>query len=443
MATKKEYAAYRRYLKRQLAADEGAGMRANPPGEEEHRKSIALMAFLSKEAARMGADVGQHVYVVGGAVRNFVIDRPIKDIDIVIDSVGLGKNRDSEWFAKRLEGAIPVATDVTTNQYGVAILTVKGSWVLDGEDLQGEVIEIANARKESYGGAAGKGYKPDHVEKATIQEDVYRREFTFNTLMWSLAELADGPDRAEIIDLTGCGLRDLQEGVMKCPSDPDTTFSDDPTRMLRAIKFMVKYGFTIDPAVAASIKRNAYKVRSAPQNAIATLLIETILGESSYEKALVEMDRLGLLLPVADMIREDRAFRSTMENWVSNKKVLFLFDLLDVGLPLDARIGFLSASQQQRLRQVSLGLPEGEPERLLKALKQPGLAIGDKAFLPSLAQAGGFQGRERGVFMQQVQGIARELLLEDPALVNTPLVFRRSLADQLAYRQYLERELVG
>jgi len=392
-----------------------------------HRKSIVLMKFLSEAAARMGSDVGKHVYVVGGAVRNFVIDRPIKDIDVVIDAVSLGKGRDSEWFAKKLERAITAMTNVTTNQYGVAILTVKGSWVLDGEDLQGEVIEIANARKESYGGASGKGYKPDQVEKATIQEDVSRREFTFNTLMWSLAELANGPDKAQIIDMTGCGLKDLQEGVMKCPSNPDKTFSDDPTRMLRAIKFMVKYGFKIHPLVASSIKRNAKKIRNAPQNAIATLLIDTILGESSYKKALVEMQKLGLLDPIADMIREDRSFRSTMENWVSNKKVLFLFDLLDVGLPLKARTGFLSASQQQRLRQVSLALPEGEPEHLLDCLRQPGLAIKDKDFMKGLARARDLKGKAIGMFMQQVQELARELLLEDPSNAKNPSGFKRAL----------------
>jgi len=143
-----------------------------------HAKSVALMRFLSRLAQRLG--VARHTYVVGGAIRNFLIEQPIKDIDVVIDSVAAGK--DSEWFAEQVARAIPAPTNLTTNQYGVAILTVKGDWDLDGESLKGEVIEIANARKESYGGAEGKGYKPHMVEPTTIDEDVYRREFTFNCM---------------------------------------------------------------------------------------------------------------------------------------------------------------------------------------------------------------------------------------------------------------------
>ena len=134
--------------------------------DDQHQAQIALMKFLSDEARQ--ERVGDHVYVVGGAVRNFVIDRPIKDIDVVIDAVALGerfrKPKDSEWFAKTLQRSIPARTDLTTNQYGVAILTVKGDWILDGHNLKGEVIEIANARKESYGGSEGKGYKQKDTE---------------------------------------------------------------------------------------------------------------------------------------------------------------------------------------------------------------------------------------------------------------------------------------
>ena len=112
------------------------------------RMSIALMKFLSGVARRLG--VGQHTYVVGGAVRNFVLGEPVKDIDVVIDPVALRRPDASAWFAKEVRKAIPVNTNLTTNSYGVAILTIKGDWELDGENLNGEVIEIANARKESY-----------------------------------------------------------------------------------------------------------------------------------------------------------------------------------------------------------------------------------------------------------------------------------------------------
>jgi len=227
-------------------------MSYEPNASEVHARSVALMRFLSAVARHAG--VADHVYIVGGAVRNFVLGEPIKDIDVAIDSVGAG--HDSEWFARRVATEIPTSTNLTTNQYGVAILTIKGDWLLEGHPMRGEVMEIANARAESYG-AGGQGYKPTDVRPATIEEDVYRREFTFNTLLWRLSDLADGPDGAPIIDITGRGLRDLEQRRIWTPSPADQTFSDDPTRMLRAVKFALRYGFEIPPEVVESIRRNA------------------------------------------------------------------------------------------------------------------------------------------------------------------------------------------
>ena len=146
----------------------------------QHETQVALMRFLSQVATRLG--VGEHVYVVGGAVRDFVLDKPIKDVDVVLDVVALGAKRDSEWFAKEVQKQVYAPTSLATNQYGVAILTIKSTFMFQGVDLGGETIEIANSRKESYGGEGGAGYKPHMVEPATIEEDVLRREFNFNCM---------------------------------------------------------------------------------------------------------------------------------------------------------------------------------------------------------------------------------------------------------------------
>lgn len=396
-----------------------------------HRKSVALMRFLSGVARRLG--VGDHVYVVGGAVRNWVIDQPIKDIDVMIDSVAL-KGRDSGWFADQLQKAIPAKTNWTTNQYGVAILTVKSGWVVDGEDLNGEIIEIANARKESYGGAGGKGYKPHMVEPSTVEEDVVRREFTFNTLMWRLSELASGPDKAEIVDITGCGLDDLKAGVMKCPSNPDKTFSDDPTRMIRAVKFLTKYGFKIDGDVRKSIQRNAQKIKNVPQNAVAKLLMEDVLKEKTGVKAVVEMLDLGLLDPLADMIADDKAFRATLVNWSREKPLRFIYNIIDVGFPLEVPLGFLPRKDhQRRFRELVFLLSPEEGQDLYEALRQPGKAWKDKKFLRDLAVEHEVSGKGMGPFAQAVQIVARDLLLAEPDLLQAP----RALRDRI------ERELSG
>lgn len=393
-----------------------------------HRKSVALMKFLSTTADSLG--VGKHVYVVGGAVRNWVIGQPIKDVDIVIDSVSL-RGKDSEWFAKRLKDTIPAVSDLTTNQYGVAILTVKSDWYLDGENLKGEVIEIANARKESYGGPGGKGYKPSEVAPATIQDDIKRREFTFNTLLWRLSDLAKGPDKAEIIDITGCGLDDLREGLMRCPSDPDQTFSDDPTRMIRAVKFLIKYGFKVDGEVKKAIQRNARKIKNVPQNAIAKLLIESVLTEPSGVRAVVAMRDLGLLDPLKDMVENDQTFRVTLRNWAKEKPLQYLYEILDAGFPLAEPLPFLSREQKRRFRDLAFILDPDQSRALIDALSQPGKAWGNKRFFPSLIKETGISKRDIRDLASVAEDVTRDALLENPALLGRPRVLRDLVRSEL------------
>lgn len=388
--------------------------------------SLALMKMLSRLTRKLG--VSDHVYVVGGAVRNFVINQPIKDIDVVIDSLALGK--DSEWLANQVAREIPATTQVVTDQYGVSKVFVHSSWVLAGHEMMDPkqaAVEIANARKESYGGAAGKGYKPDQVDPATIEEDVLRREFTFNTLMWRLTDVAQGPDKAEIIDLTGCGLRDLKDRSMKCPSDPDTTFSDDPSRMLRAVKFIMKYDMKLTPDTEAAIRRNIRKLRNAPYEAVAVILEDTLLKDkAAAKKALPEMKRLGLLDEIADWIRSSKPFRSRMEGWVNSKPMLYLFDLMEVGLPLGANLNFLDRKQQTRLRQIALGMQDKEAKHLLAVLRQVGKAMDTGAIAKEFGLV------KKAIGDMQVN-VARPLVLENPRLAWDP----KKLTD--AVRQELRR----
>jgi hypothetical protein len=215
---------------------------------------------------------------------------------------------------------------------------------------------------------------------------------------------------------------------MRCPSDPDQTFSDDPTRIVRAIKFMVKYDFKIEGEVEAAIKRNAAKIRNVPQNAIAKILIDAVLNNpKTAKKALLEMKRLGILAVISDMIREDDQFRQTMQNWVNDQRLSMLFDLLDLGLPLSDRVGFLTVDQQKQFRQVAMGLPEGEPESFLAALKQPGTAWNDRIFLPSFAAERGVEKSGMKDFAQRVTNTARQILLDKPYLMTRPSDFKQAI----------------
>lgn len=379
-----------------------------------HKRNIALMRWLSELTRRLG--VARDTYVVGGAVRNFLIDQPIKDIDLVIDSVRAGK--DSDWLAHQVARAIPAPANVTTNQYGVAILTVKGDWLLDGENMRGEVIEIANARKESYGGEAGKGYKPHAVVPATIEEDVVRREFTVNTLLWRLLDLAHGPEKAEVVDLTGCGVRDLAEGHLRCPRDPDVVFSDDPTRILRAIKFTGKYGFKIPPDLAVSIRKNAPKMKRMPWEAIATILVGDVLNQPTARKSLLQMRDLGLLDVVSEMIREQKPFATYMANQLrSNRKVQLLLDLMDLGVPAQTPLSFLDRASQQRLRDLTVAMPEDEASAFVELLIKP--PVDNKRVIDVLELP--------PVERNKIIPTARHLILQDPVLGSN----RQRLTDRV------------
>ena len=370
-----------------------------------HRKNVALMKWLSEATRRLG--VGRDTYVVGGAVRNFLIDKPIKDIDVVIDTTKA--RHDSDWLAKNLAQAIPADTNVTTNQYGVAILTVKGDWMVGGDNLKGEVIEIANARKESYGGSSGKGYKPHSVAPATIEEDLRRREFTFNTLLWRLMDLAKGPEKAEVIDLTGCGVRDLEQRTIRCPQDPNKTFSDDPTRMLRAIKFTGKYGFKVPPDVARSIKQNASKMKRMPWEAVASILVNDVLNQPTARKSLKQMRDLGLLQVVSEMIQEQKPFATYMAGQLRrNRKIQLLLDLMELGVPASTPISFLDPAGRQRLRDITVPMPEKEAVAFAEKLIKP--PVDNRRVIDVL--------KLDGPSRRHITPTARHLILQDPELAS-------------------------
>lgn len=371
------------------------------------RKSIALMKFLSQVTRQMG--ISEHTYVVGGAVRDWVLRRPIKDIDLVIDSVALGM--DSDKFAAALAKKIPVPTSLTTNQYGVAILNVNGDWILEGFNFRGEQIEIANARKESYTGEGGKGYKPTEVSPATIQEDVNRREFSFNTLMWRLLDLERGPDRAEIIDLTGCGLKDLQEKRIHCPQGPNQTFRDDPTRMLRVFKFAGRYGFAIPKDVAAALLRNGPKLKNMPYHAVGSIFVDSILKGPRPGKMLLEMQKVGLIKVLKELVEENKSFEAYLYGQIKGiqdpKIVLFLQKVLGVRTSLS----FLSPGQMKEVVRILQSLPLMKRGVFIESLKKPSV---DNM---KIIRVFNLPPQERG----RILPIARALLIRYPGLSGKDL----------------------
>ena len=378
--------------------------------------SVALMKWLSKTTQRIGA--ARHVYVVGGAVRNFLIDKPVKDIDMVVDSLSLRGDRDAAWVAKEIARAIPTSTEIVTDALMVSKVFIQGEWELDGHQMKDEVIEIVNARAEIYEqDEEGNylGHKPVRVDPTTLEIDATRREFTFNTLMWRLLDLADGPEKAEIIDLTGCGIRDLEAREMRCPQDPDKTFTEDPTRIIRTIKFAFKYGFKLPPDVRAAAIRQARGLKRIPSKAWGALR-DIVLENPQYKKALKVMDDLGVIAVLAEMVRDDQQFATTLLNYSQKRGVAFMFDLMDLGIPVGSPMGFMDSTRQRQFRRLTVGMDRDEALAYLEALRNPGKAYGDKQFIPSLARENQIPRNRMRDFMPVVSEIARTHLLGDPSL---------------------------
>lgn len=416
----------------------------------EQEKAYALLGILTKLADSLGTvpisetesvRVADHIYVVGGAVRNFIIGQPVKDIDMVIDALALSSRRikrDAKWFADLIIKNAPSSAQISqaSNDYGVEILHIHGDWEVSGLNVRGQEIEIAFARKESY---ASGGYKPEQVEKATIEEDARRREFTFNTLLWSLSDLNDhGPSEEIVQDPLGVGLRDLKDNVMDTPLSPEQTFEDDASRMMRTMKFQFKYGFEPSQRVKDAIRNNPEFLRNVPAELLYVLLTTTILNQDTYKQALEEMYQNNMLSELIRIMKSNEAFRSSIARWVrDNKDLDYLFNLLDYELPLDDQVRFLSDEDKAQARiNISNMSPEVQ-EKYLQSLKNVGFAIKDKSFFMKAFEFArnevGLGKRDIPLFRADYYEIAaRSLLLEDPSLIDDPEKLKSMILEKIS-----------
>lgn len=176
---------------------------------------------------------GQRAFAIGGFTRDLLLRRPCKDIDIVTEGSGIEL---AEAAAKELRAG------------RVSVFRNFGTAMFKWKDFE---VEFVGARKESY----DRGSRKPVVEQGTIEDDQRRRDFTVNALALSLNRETFG----DLIDPFE-GLADLRAGRLRTPLDPDITYSDDPLRMLRAVRFATQLGFTIVPDNLASIRRNAARI---------------------------------------------------------------------------------------------------------------------------------------------------------------------------------------
>lgn len=234
-----------------------------------HLTSDNVFELLSNSAEQLNLET----YLVGGYVRDLILKRPCKDIDVVC--VGSG-----------IELALHVAKAIGPEVH-VTIFKNFGTAMLRYNDME---VEFVGARKESY----NRDSRKPIVENGTLQDDQNRRDFTINALAISLNKNNYG----DLIDPFG-GIEDLKKKLLRTPLDPDITFSDDPLRMMRAIRFATQLNFDIIPDTFDAISKNKERLAIVSMERISIELNKIILTpKPSYGfKLLYQAELLQLIFP--------------------------------------------------------------------------------------------------------------------------------------------------
>ena len=223
-----------------------------------------MLKMVGAEADRLGLEC----YVIGGYVRDLFLHRESTDIDVVVVGSGISL---AEAVAKKLGKGAHLSVFKT---YGTA--QVKRG------DLE---LEFVGARKESY----TRDSRNPIVEDGTLQEDQDRRDFTINAMAICLNSARYG----ELLDPFD-GIGDLERCIIRTPLNPDITFSDDPLRMMRAIRFATQLGFNLHPDTFDAIRRNASRLEIITRERIAEELNKIMMSRRPSEGWLL-LDKTGLL----------------------------------------------------------------------------------------------------------------------------------------------------
>ncbi|MDX2303857.1 MAG: HD domain-containing protein [Microscillaceae bacterium] len=208
--------------------------------------------------ARSAQEANLETYIVGGFVRDLILKRPSKDIDMVCVGSGI-------HLAKQVAANLAIHTGEEAH---LSIFKNFGTAMVKTENWE---LEFVGARKESY----QRDSRKPIVENGTLEDDQNRRDFTINALAISL----NAQNYGELIDPFG-GVEDMQRKIIKTPLDPDITFSDDPLRMMRAIRFASQLVFDIHPDTFESICQNKDRIKIISQERITDELNKIILSKT-------------------------------------------------------------------------------------------------------------------------------------------------------------------
>ena len=236
-----------------------------------HRFEKELGKKVFQVLSEAAGELGKDAYVIGGYVRDLILGRPSNDIDVVVVGSGI---KMAEQVAIRSSRRSKVQV---FKNFGTAMVHFTGD-----EEWN---IEFVGARKESYREDSRKPI----VEDGTLEDDQNRRDFTINALAISLNPRNYG----ELIDPFN-GLQDLHDRIIRTPLDPDKTYSDDPLRMIRAIRFASQLGFAIEEGSFLSIKKNVERIKIVSMERISDEL-EKIMMTGRPSQGFKLLEGSGLL----------------------------------------------------------------------------------------------------------------------------------------------------
>ena len=274
-----------------------------------------IFSIVSETAAELGV----RAFVIGGYVRDCFLGRPSKDIDIVVEGSGIA-------LAEAVGAKVHSNVSVFRN-FGTAMLRYHGI-----------EVEFVGARKESY----RRDSRKPIVEDGTLEDDQLRRDFTINAMAFSLQK----DDFGALVDPFG-GIRDLAAGIIRTPLDPDTTYSDDPVRMVRAVRFATKLStdemmFTIVPESLESIRRNRQRMEILSKERIVEELNKILVTRkpSIGFKLLDETGLIDYILPQLAKLKgvESVDGRGHKENFSHTLEVLDNVAALEVEAIAEGRL---------------------------------------------------------------------------------------------------------
>ena len=264
-----------------------------------------LAEILDNDIFHLIGDAADHLglecYVVGGYVRDIFLERPSNDIDVVVVGSGIALAKEvKKRFGRKAHLSV-------FKNFGTAQVKV-------GEDIE---LEFVGARRESYSHDSRKPV----VEDGTLADDQHRRDFTINAMAICL-----NSDRfGQLVDPFD-GLYDLEDGIIRTPLDPDITFSDDPLRMLRCIRFATQLNFFIEEETFEALSRNAERIKIVSGERIAEELNKMMMAPHP-SKGWMDLHRCGLLqvilpeLAALDIV-ETRNGRAHKNNFYHTLEVL-------------------------------------------------------------------------------------------------------------------------